>query len=98
LWDVFQLRAIATLQSRVEQQLLALEKVKASKFPMHEYQKDGYPYFHTMKLRELEEKLMLQANEDFEHKKIELLASQVVQEYLALANKEQELPAEDDFT
>lgn len=68
LWDVFQLRAIATLQSRVEQQLLALEKVKASKFPMHEYQKDGYPYFHTMKLRELEEKLMLQANEDFEHK------------------------------
>ncbi|KAI4244377.1 MAG: hypothetical protein L6R42_010474, partial [Xanthoria sp. 1 TBL-2021] len=35
LWDVFQLRAIATLQSRVEQQLLALEKVKASKFPMH---------------------------------------------------------------
>lgn len=68
LWDVFQLRAIATLQGRVEQQLLALETVKASKSPMHEFQKGGYPYFHTMKLREFEEKLMLQAYEDFEHK------------------------------
>lgn len=68
LWEVFQLRAVATLQNRVEQQLLALEKVKASKSSMHEFQEGGYPYSHMRELRELEEKLMLQAYEDFEHK------------------------------
>lgn len=68
LWDVFQLRAVATLQNRVEQQLLALEKVKASTSSMHEFQEGGHPHSHMIELRELEEKLMLQAYEDFEHK------------------------------
>ncbi|CAL8575732.1 hypothetical protein XPA_001637 [Xanthoria parietina] len=98
LWDVFQLRAVATLQNRVEQQLLALEKVKASKSSMHEFQEGGHPHFHVIELRELEEKLMLQAYEDFEHKKNALLASRVIQDYLASANKEKGTPAEDHFT
>ncbi|KAL8852492.1 MAG: hypothetical protein Q9221_002616 [Calogaya cf. arnoldii] len=66
LWDVFHLRAIATLQNRMERQLLSLEKAKASISSMGELENSGYPYFNTMKLRSLEEKLMLQAYEDFE--------------------------------
>ncbi|KAL8669195.1 MAG: hypothetical protein Q9168_006207 [Polycauliona sp. 1 TL-2023] len=68
LWDVFQLRAAATLQYRVEQQLLALGKTNATMSSMHGYQKAGYPYTLIMKLRDLEEKLMLQAYEDLEQK------------------------------
>ncbi|KAL8992337.1 MAG: hypothetical protein Q9169_007176 [Polycauliona sp. 2 TL-2023] len=98
LWDVFELRAVATLQNRVEQQLLALGKANASVASMHEPQSPGYPYFNTLRLRELEEKLMLQAYDDFEHRKNDLLASQVVLDYLASANKEEEIPAEDDLT
>ncbi|KAL8915047.1 MAG: hypothetical protein Q9171_000487 [Xanthocarpia ochracea] len=72
LWDVFHLRAIVTLQSRVEQQLLALEKVKASIPSMYELAEGEYPYCQTMKLRQLEEKLMSQAYEDFENKVTDL--------------------------
>ncbi|KAL9034528.1 MAG: hypothetical protein Q9180_005354 [Flavoplaca navasiana] len=98
LWDVFQLRAVATLQSRVEQQLLALERAKASNHSMQEFHQASYPHINIIKLRDFEEKLMVQAYEDFEQKKNVLLTSQVVQDYLASANKEQEIPDEDDFT
>ncbi|KAL8769637.1 MAG: hypothetical protein Q9209_004434 [Squamulea sp. 1 TL-2023] len=115
LWEVFHLRAIATLQGRVEQQLSGLEKSKRSILSMDAVNTVGPTYNNIMKLRELEEKLLLQAYEDFEKKvsvsgkvfgcdadhmeqKNELLASQVVQNYLAFSNGVQELPVEDDFT
>lgn len=69
LWEVFELRASATLQTRTETQLLALgssenllqEKSSKANFmdPKH---------LHAFKLRELEETLMLQAYEEFENK------------------------------
>ncbi|KAL8896915.1 MAG: hypothetical protein Q9207_007478 [Kuettlingeria erythrocarpa] len=68
-WDVFQLRAIATLQGRVEQQLITLERSKdsinASKL---EADRNPSSYWVIMRLRELEEKLMLQAYEEFEER------------------------------
>ncbi|KAL8917877.1 MAG: hypothetical protein Q9208_007700 [Pyrenodesmia sp. 3 TL-2023] len=68
-WDVFQLRAIATLQGRVEQQLLALERSKDS-IDASELEADhaSFSCRVIMRLRELEEKLMLQAYEEFEEK------------------------------
>ncbi|KAI4174992.1 MAG: hypothetical protein LQ343_002019 [Gyalolechia ehrenbergii] len=74
-WEVFQLRAIATLQSRVEQQLLALDRSKASLSTTIPKVDPTDPSFRTaMKLRDLEERLMLQAYEDFEAKVILRLA------------------------
>ncbi|KAL8931689.1 MAG: hypothetical protein Q9211_006794 [Gyalolechia sp. 1 TL-2023] len=68
-WDVFQLRAIATLQSRVERQLLALDRSKASlSTTMPKVDKTDSSFKTAMKLRDLEEKLMLQAYEHFEAK------------------------------
>lgn len=67
LRNVFQLRAIVFLQARVEQQLLALEESKLNIDSM-ESQIDTTTSFYQsiIRLRELEEKLMLQAYEDFE--------------------------------
>lgn len=67
LWDVFHLRAIATLQGRIEQQLLSLQRTEAS-VSISEHQTEGSVYHTIVKLRDLEEKLMLQAYEDFEDK------------------------------
>ncbi|KAL8712722.1 MAG: hypothetical protein Q9225_006891 [Loekoesia sp. 1 TL-2023] len=68
-WDIFHLRAIATLQGRVEQQLLALERSKGSiSIPRPEINGNFSSYRTIMRLRELEERLMLQAYEDFEEK------------------------------
>ncbi|KAL8932796.1 MAG: hypothetical protein Q9216_006669, partial [Gyalolechia sp. 2 TL-2023] len=82
LWEVFQLRAIATLQSRVEEQLLALDRSKANLIAMMQKFDKSNPLRTAMKLRDLEEKLMLHAYENFEAKKIEHLESKVVQDYL----------------
>ena len=69
LWDVFELRAITTLQSRVEQQILRLE---ASKDSVGELLITGElsngVRENSMRLRDLEEILLLQAHEDFETK------------------------------
>ncbi|KAL8707423.1 MAG: hypothetical protein Q9220_007542 [cf. Caloplaca sp. 1 TL-2023] len=69
LWDVFRLRAVATLQARVEQQLLALEQ-GASR--IKDSMRDSAPSLASrqtiMRLRELEEGLLLQAYERFESK------------------------------
>lgn len=75
LWDVFQLRAVATLQSRVEQQLLALERAKAGNHSMEDLHKASCPHLNTIKLRDLEEKLMVQAYEDFEQQVCNLRTS-----------------------
>ncbi|KAL8781981.1 MAG: hypothetical protein Q9213_005765 [Squamulea squamosa] len=68
LWEVFHLRAIATLQGRVKQQLSDLEKSKTSIMSMDTANKMGSTYNDVMKLRVLEENLMLQAYEDFKKK------------------------------
>lgn len=68
LWDVFQLRAITMVQSRVEQQLFALERSKDCIVSMDELDKSVFAVDQIMKLRGLEEKMMLQAYEEFEMK------------------------------
>ena len=68
LWKVFELRASATLQTRIETQLLALEssenllRVSSSKAEFMDHK-----HLNAFKLRELEETLMLQAYEEFEN-------------------------------
>ena len=69
MWEVFELRAIATLQSRVEYQLLRLE---GSKDPVEGLlisgQVDCEIREYAMQLRGLEEALLLHAYGDFETK------------------------------
>lgn len=69
LWDVFHLRAITTLQGRIEQQLLALERNKTS-IDMTQLQVNhtASSYYTIRRLRNLEETLMLQAYEQIEEK------------------------------
>ncbi|KAI4200771.1 MAG: hypothetical protein LQ350_003679 [Teloschistes chrysophthalmus] len=67
LWEIFHLRVIATLQSRVEQQLLALEQSKI-RIERLEHICESDSYRTALTLRKLEEELMLQAYEEFEHK------------------------------
>lgn len=68
LWDVFNLRATAVLQARVETQLISLQ---SSRSDLHgEYSVDHRINpkigLHAKKLKDLEETLMLQAYQDFE--------------------------------
>ena len=66
-WNVFHLRAVAILQGRLEQQLLALEQSKESIRTVTFVTDNTKVSCQTiMRLRDLEEKLMLQAYEDFE--------------------------------
>ena len=69
LWDVFELRAITTLQNRVEQQLLRLECSRKSVDEiLTTVEMDNGIGGNAMRLRELEETLLLQAYGDFEAK------------------------------
>ncbi|KAL8811871.1 MAG: hypothetical protein Q9200_001459 [Gallowayella weberi] len=68
LWDVFQLRATIIIQGRVEQQLLALERRKATSSPMPDGDKNTGTLHRIILLRELEETLMLQAYDELEKK------------------------------
>ena len=69
MWEVFELRAIATLQSRVENQLLRLEGSKNSiDGLLMGGQIDCDIGENAMQLRELEEALLLHAYGDFETK------------------------------
>ena len=69
LWDVFELRAIATLQSRVEQQLLRLESSKGLVDELLIIGKiDNDIRENALQLRGLEENLLLHAYEDFDAK------------------------------
>lgn len=73
LWDVFYLRVIAALQARVEQQLFRLEGSKGYLDGILEVEGvNRGNYFNAMKLRDLEETLLLHAYEDFEIKVIKL--------------------------
>ena len=72
LWDIFELRAIATLQSRVEQQLLRLESSKESVDELLSYGEiDKDIRDNVMQLRELEKHLLLHAYEDLDTKVFE---------------------------
>ena len=69
LWDVFELRAICTLQSRVEQQLLELEGSKNTIGGLlATLEMDDDIRENAMRLRELEKTLLLHAYSDFEVK------------------------------
>ena len=74
LWDVFNLRAITTLQDRVEKQLFRLEGSKGiveDLLKRHSIQQTIYD--RATRLRDLEETLMLHAYEDFEAKVLHML-------------------------
>ncbi|KAL8686682.1 MAG: hypothetical protein Q9218_006938 [Villophora microphyllina] len=95
LWDMFHLRAIATLQGRIEQQLLALEGSKDDVESL-DSESEHDAYRAALRLRRLEETLLLQAYEEFEHNKNDLAQSKVVQDYLGNANRG--YLDEDDFS
>lgn len=69
MWDVFQLRAVTILQERIEQQLLRLERSKAH-IGEHLNTKtmDNDARSSALRLRDLEESLMLHAYESLESK------------------------------
>lgn len=67
LWDVFELRAVATLQTRLESQLRALDSSEDRTHGMLSTDEAIYPrLFNALRLRELERTLMLLAYETFE--------------------------------
>lgn len=71
LWDVFNLRAITTLQNRVEQQLFRLEESKQYiEELLKEKTIEQITRDNATRLRDLEETLMLHAYEVFESKVI----------------------------
>ncbi|KAG8526785.1 uncharacterized protein KY384_008214 [Bacidia gigantensis] len=97
-WDVFQLRAIAILQARVEEQLRGL---KDSEERVQAIQQDGEIRAeregYAIELRDLEQSLLLEGYEAFEESKRVLLQSHVVQKYLGLGAQEEATGPEDDF-
>ncbi|KAA6406815.1 MAG: hypothetical protein FRX48_09313 [Lasallia pustulata] len=96
LWDVYNLRAITTVQGRVESQLHSLVSAGEQMQVAGEQGPLSPRYLEVaMRLHDLEEELLLQAYEDFEHQKLSLLESAVVQEYLRSAAKG---GVEDDFS
>ena len=69
LWDVFELRAIATLQTRLKSQLLAFESSKGPLQGILSEQEDTNPkLLNALRLGDLEETLMLLAYEEFENR------------------------------
>ena len=68
-WDIYQLRAIVLLYERVTQQLLRLENSEEYVQKLWECEDlDDNVYDKTMKLRDLEQTLLLQAFEEFDTK------------------------------
>ena len=98
LWDVFQLRATAMVQSRVEQQL---ERLQASTRRVQKAQEHGEIHSeiegYAIELRDLEEALMHAAYECLETTKKSLLESTVVQRYLGAVPEPPPEADEDDF-
>ncbi|KAL8963179.1 MAG: hypothetical protein Q9183_005047 [Haloplaca sp. 2 TL-2023] len=95
IWEVYLLRAIATLQGRVEQQILSLENTSPSP-TIPELDVDKNVGQTIMRLRGLEEKMLLRAYQHFEERKSELLGSKTVQKYLSDAGT-REQPSSDDI-
>lgn len=68
LWDVYHLRAVTTLQGRVESQLHRLVSAREQMQVAAEKGRAGPTNLDiAMKLHDLEEELLMQAYEDFEH-------------------------------
>ena len=89
--DVIHLRAVSILQSRLEEQLIRLEN---SKVFLHDSRlRDSFNYMTAMKLRDLEETLMLHAYDDFEEQKSRLTESTVVRAYLASVQQQRSTQA-----
>ncbi|KAI9813404.1 MAG: hypothetical protein M1827_004078 [Pycnora praestabilis] len=86
LWHVFQLRAVAILQDRVETQL---RRLYSSEEAVEEAQNlrevDRTVYGTAMRLRVLEAELLESAHRDLEEQKTELIHTDVVQQYLGSA-------------
>ena len=73
LWDVYQLRAVILLNERVTQQLLRLETSEEHLQELWEVENfEDTVYDNAMKLRDLEQTLLLQAFEEFDTKVIRL--------------------------
>ncbi len=69
LWDVFELRAVAILQTRLESQLIALEGIEGSLQGLSSTEGEiSHNLLNASRLRELEQTLMLLAYEEFEAK------------------------------
>ncbi len=69
LWDIFHLRVFTTLHARVEQQLFRLEGSKGYLEEILEVKSlNRNNYDHAIRLRDLEETLLLHAYEEFESK------------------------------
>lgn len=67
LWDVFSLRAVTILQARVEVQLLSLERSKVQLKSSQSHENiDSKNRYKAMRLRDLEETLLLHAYQEFE--------------------------------
>ncbi|KAK2855678.1 hypothetical protein FQN49_004949 [Arthroderma sp. PD_2] len=85
-WDIFQLRAVVTIQERVGNQLALLqasnEYVRGWADKVDDSLIRRSVWDTIMKLRILEEKLLRNSNDDLDEKKLELLESETVQAYL----------------
>lgn len=79
MWDVFQLRATATLQARVQGQLEALHQSEHLLQSVTDHQ---HEIALIRRLRALEERLLQAADQTFERQKEELLKSASVISYL----------------
>lgn len=82
LWDVYQLRAVVLLQSRVEAQLEVLQNVGT---PQRDVTIREVPWVLAGRLRILESEMLQVAYADFEDQKARLIQSEVVQRYLGLS-------------
>ncbi len=71
LWDVFRLRVVTILQERVESQLMSLERSKTRlESNEHSYSSESISLSirrYVLRLRDLEESLLLQAYQEFEN-------------------------------
>ena len=100
MWDVFRLRATAIVQNRIEQQLIKLKNSEERVGHIQETSSDlesereGY----AMELRDLEETLLLESYEDFEHVKTSLIESPAVQSYLTRFQTAGTPEPEEDFS
>ncbi|KAF1983927.1 SET domain-containing protein [Aulographum hederae CBS 113979] len=98
-WDVFQLRAAAIIQARVESQLTVL--YSTDKQDTIKTREDALvreiPYTLATTLRKLETAHLERAYGELEKQKLDLLQSSTVQEYLGLAGANEAGDA-DDFS
>ncbi|KAF2798294.1 SET domain-containing protein [Melanomma pulvis-pyrius CBS 109.77] len=85
LWDVYQLRAVVLLQSRIETQVQTLREVK---MPERDPSIRDGPWQLAGRLRNLELEMLEKAGADLEDQKTTIFQSEVVQRYLGLFQDE----------